>query len=110
MSEDMGSAFDRAIRLGPRWDLLAWVVEERGRITGVQWYGLSRDGKTLVCYLEAREEGMSNLGTFMTRQVLLGMKSVLWVNNAGSGGLPSIDRSKKTRRHGFEIPLFTVSR
>jgi len=109
MAEDMGSAFERAFRFGSEWELLSWVLEEKGRILGIQWYGLSPDRKTLVCFLEAREPELSNMGTAMIRRVLLFMDSVLWVNIQGAGGLSSIDRSKKDRPHDLEIPLFSFS-
>lgn len=109
MVEDMMAAHERAVIHHRQWNMSGWVLEEGGRILGVGWYGLSQDETTLVCFLEARDGALSNMGSILTRQVLLAVNSAQWVNMMGAGGLSSVDRSKRTRPHDLEIPLYTVS-
>jgi len=106
---DMGQAFERALLLGARREIEGWVLEERGRILGLQWYGRWEGEETLVCFLEARKPGISNLGGLMTRLVLEASGSgIRWVNLMGGGGLGGVERAKRLRPHHLVLPLFRV--
>lgn len=106
---DMGQAFERALLLGAGREIEGWVLEEGGRILGLQWYGRWEGEETLVCFLEARKPGVSNLGGLMTRLVLEAAGSgIRWVNLMGGGGLGEVERAKRLRPHHLVLPLFRV--
>ena len=109
LAADLARAFERAPGLGARGMLEGWVLEEPGRLLGLQWYGRSPDGKTLVCFLEARGNGVSNLGSVMTREVLLKAgEGVRFVNLMGSSGIDGVERAKRDRPHDLVLPLFRL--
>ncbi len=109
MAEDMGQAFERALLLGAKGEIEGWVLEEKGTLLGLQWYGRWEGGETLVCFLEARKTGVSNLGGLMTRLVLESAGSgIRWVNLMGGGGLGGVERAKRLRPHQLVLPLFRV--
>ncbi len=109
LASDLGGAFERARVLGSARVLEGWVMEEPGRLLGLEWYGRSPDGKTLVCFLEARGEGVSNLGSVMTREVLVRAGAgVRFVNLMGASGIEGVERAKRQRPHDLVLPLFRV--
>lgn len=109
MAEDMGQAFERALLLGAKGEIEGWVLEEKGTFLGLQWYGRWEGEETLVCFLEARKRGVSNLGGLMTRLVLDSAGSgIRWVNLMGGGGLGGVERAKRLRPHQLVLPLFRV--
>ncbi|MCL4485798.1 MAG: DUF2156 domain-containing protein [Nitrospirae bacterium] len=109
MAEDMGRAFERAQGLWRTEEIEGWVLEEGGRILGLEWYGRLPGGETLVCLLEARDPGVSNLGGIMTRLVIeTSGAGVRWVNLMGGSGIVGVERAKRARPHHLVLPLFRV--
>ncbi len=109
LAADLGRSFERAIALGKEGFLEGWVLEEPGRILGLQWYGRSPDGKILVCFLEARGEGVSNPGSLMTREVVrTAGAGVRYVNLMGASGVAGVERAKRQRPHDLVLPLFRI--
>lgn len=108
MAEDMEAAHHRAVAHCRDWGLFGWVAEEKGRILGIGWYGLSTNRRVLVCFLEARDPECANLGTFLTRGVVEALTGVEWVNIMGGWGLPSVERAKRSRPHALSIPLYSL--
>ena len=109
MARDMGCAFDRAIGLWEAGLIEGWIMEEESAILGLEWVGRSKDGRTLVSFLEARAEGVSNLGDVMMRRILgTAGSGVRWVNAQGGSGIGSVFRAKRMRPHDLALPLFRV--
>jgi hypothetical protein len=109
MARDMGCAFDRAIGLWEAGLIEGWIMEEERSILGLEWVGRSKDGRTLVSFLEARAEGVSNLGNVIMRRILgAAGAGVRWVNAQGGSGIGSVFRAKRMRPHDLALPLFRV--
>lgn len=109
MAEDLESILSRALGLWEEGALEGWIIEEEGRILGIEWVGRSSDGRTLVCFLEAREVGVSNLGGVLVRSLLKEAgASVRWVNAMGGSEIASVFRSKRIRPYDLALPVFRV--
>ncbi|MGC8530264.1 MAG: hypothetical protein ACP5OP_08760 [Leptospirillia bacterium] len=112
MASDMAGAFGRA--MDPRWrgDLEGWLLEGRGELLAVGWYGRSASGRVLSGFLEARRVDLSNAGASMMRKILetdgTGGDRVEWVNIGGGAGIGGVEKAKKTRPTDRILPLFRV--
>ena len=111
MAEDLEPILARALGLWEEGAIEGWIIEEEGQILGIEWVGRSADGRTLVCFLEAREEGISNLGGVLVRSIVREAgSSVRWVNAMGGADIASVALSKRIRPHDLVLPVFRVRR